>query len=111
MVSALEKPFAPLNIEELYKFELSELSFRQRKAGESLLELEQVIRRLVNLAFPNAPEGVLDTLALDSFLNFLTESEVRIKILRARPFSFDETLRIAVKLDACIGAEEKKPGK
>lgn len=83
----------------------------ERKVGESLLKLEQVIRRLVNLAFPNAPERVLDTLAFDSFLNSLTKSEVLINILRARPFSPDETLQIAVKLDACMKAEEKRAGK
>lgn len=58
-----KKPFAPLNIEELCKSEFSELSIRQRKAGESLLELEKVIKRLVSFAFLNAPEGVLHTLA------------------------------------------------
>lgn len=83
----------------------------ERKVGESLLKLEQVIRRLVNLAFPNAPERVLDTLAFDSFLNSLTKSEVLINILRARPFPPDETLQIAVKLDACMKAEEKRAGK
>ena len=47
LVSALEKRFAPPNIEELYK---SELRIRQRKPGESLLELGQAIRRLVTLS-------------------------------------------------------------
>lgn len=107
LVSALEKRFAPPNIEELYK---SELRIRQRKPGESLLELGQAIRRLVTLAYPKAPE-VLDTLSKDSFLNSLTESEVRLKLLRARPVSFDETLQVAVELDACMKAEEKRTGK
>ncbi|KAK3086157.1 hypothetical protein FSP39_014434 [Pinctada imbricata] len=108
LVIALEKRFAPPNIEELYK---AELRMRLRKQGESLLELGQAVRRLVTLAYPNAPEKVLDTLSKDNFLNFLTDAEVRLKILRARPTYFDETLQIAVELDACMRAEEKRASK
>lgn len=100
--------FARTNIEGLYK---SELRTRQRKPGESLLELGQAIRKLVTLVYPKAPKEVLDTLAMDSFLNPLTKFEVCLKILRARPVFFDGTLQITVEFDACMKAEVKRTGK
>lgn len=98
--------FARTNIEGLYK---SELRTRQRKPGESLLELGQAIRKLVTLVYPKAPKEVLDTLAMDSFLNPLTKFEVCLKILR--PVFFDGTLQITVEFDACMKAEVKRTGK
>ena len=108
LMGALEKRFAPPNIEELYK---SELRGRRHRQGESLLESGQSIRRLVSLAYPAAPLEVLNTLSKDSFLNALTDPEVRLKILRARPSTFDETMQVAVELEACMKAEENRAGK
>ena len=108
LMGALEKRFAPPNIEELYK---SELRGRRHRQGESLLELGQSIRRLVSLAYPAAPLKVLNTLSKDSFLNALTYPEVRLKILRARPSTFDETMQVAVELKARMKAEENREGK
>lgn len=75
------------------------------------MELGQAIRKLVTLVYPKAPKEVLDTLAMDSFLNPLTKFEVCLKILRARPVFFDGTLQITVEFDACMKAEVKRTGK
>jgi hypothetical protein len=56
----LEERFAPPNQTELYRVQLTE---RRKKPAESLPELGQAIRRLVNLAYPTVPENVRDTLA------------------------------------------------
>jgi hypothetical protein len=42
---------------------------RRQKPAESLLELGQEIRRLVNLAYPTVPENVRGTLAKQRVLS------------------------------------------
>jgi hypothetical protein len=54
-VKALEERFAPPNQTELYRVQLTE---RRQKPTESLPELGQAIRRLVNLVYPTVPENV-----------------------------------------------------
>ncbi|XP_041367015.1 eukaryotic translation initiation factor 3 subunit A-like [Gigantopelta aegis] len=105
ILKVLEKRFAPANIEELYK---SELRMRRRQPGESLLELGQAIQRLVFLAYPSAPQDVMDTLSKDNFLESLTDSEMRLKVLLGRPKTYDETIQAAVSLDACTTAEARR---
>ena len=55
-MKALEERFAPPNQTELYRAQLTE---RRQKPAESLPELGQAIRRLVNLAYPTVPETIL----------------------------------------------------
>ncbi|VDI78911.1 Hypothetical predicted protein, partial [Mytilus galloprovincialis] len=52
LIKALQERFSPPNQTELYRVQLKE---RRQKASESLPELGQAIRRLVNKAYPNAP--------------------------------------------------------
>ena len=52
LAKALEERFAPPNQTELYRFQLPE---RRQKPADSLPELGQAIRRLVNLAYPTVP--------------------------------------------------------
>ena len=52
LVKALEVRFAPPNQTELYRVQLRD---RRQKPIESMSELGQDIRRLTNLAYPNAP--------------------------------------------------------
>jgi hypothetical protein len=67
-VETLEERFAPPNQTELYRVPLTE---RRQKPTESLPELGQAIRRLVNLAYPIVPENVRDTLAKQHFMEAL----------------------------------------
>jgi hypothetical protein len=46
---------------------ISQIDARIRKKGETLPELAQDIKRLVRLAYPNAPVEVRDSLAYRSF--------------------------------------------
>ncbi|CAG2251651.1 unnamed protein product [Mytilus edulis] len=52
LVRSLEEKFAPPNQSELYRLQLKE---RKQRASETLPELGQTIRRLVNKAYPTAP--------------------------------------------------------
>ena len=81
LLSALEERFAPANQKELYRAQLKD---RRQKASESLPELGQDIRRLVNLAYHTAPHDVIETLARGSFIDALMDSNMRLKVKQAR---------------------------
>ncbi|CAG2251941.1 unnamed protein product [Mytilus edulis] len=104
LVNALEQRFAPPNQTELYRVQLTE---RRQKASESLPELGQSIRRLINQAYPTVPEDVRDTLAKQYFIEALTDSEMRIRIKQSRPHGLNDALRVAVELETYNRAEKQ----
>ncbi|CAC5373136.1 unnamed protein product [Mytilus coruscus] len=104
LVNALEQRFAPPNQTELYRVQLTE---RRQKASESLPELGQSIRRLINQAYPTVPEDVRDTLAKQYFIEALVDSEMRIRIKQSRPHGLNDALRVAVELETYNRAEKQ----
>ncbi|CAC5390253.1 unnamed protein product [Mytilus coruscus] len=94
LIKALQERFSPPNQTELYRVQLKE---RRQKASESLLELGQAIRRLVNKAYPNAPSDVKDTLAREQFLDSLVDLEMRIRIKQFRPENLNQTICLATE--------------
>ena len=104
LVEALEERFAPPNQMDLYRVQLKE---RRQKASETLPELGQAIRRLVNKAYPKAPAEVRETLSTEHFLDSLVNSEMRIRIKQSRPSNLNEAICLAVELDALYKAEKK----
>ncbi|CAG2190918.1 unnamed protein product [Mytilus edulis] len=77
LVRSLEERFAPPNQSELYRVQLKE---RKQRASETLPELGQTIRRLVNKAYPTAPGEVKETLAKEHFLDALINTEMRATV-------------------------------
>ena len=108
LVKSLEERFVPPDQTELYLVQLME---RRQKSSESLPELGQAIRRLVNLAYPTVPSDVRDTLAKQQFIEALADSEMRIRIKQARPRNLTEATRLAVELEAYTRCEavERRP--
>ena len=102
--NALEERFLPPNQTELYRAQLRE---RRQRASESLPELGQDLRRLVNLAYPTAPIEVRETLAKEQFIDALKESEMRLRVKQARPMDLNDAIRHAVELDAFNSAERR----
>ncbi|VDI80983.1 Hypothetical predicted protein [Mytilus galloprovincialis] len=97
LVFALEERFAPSSQMELYRVQFKE---RCQKASETLPELGQSDRRLSNLAYPTAPLELRDTLAKEQFLDALVDSEMRLRIKQSRPKGLNDTIRLAVELEA-----------
>ncbi|CAG2213721.1 unnamed protein product [Mytilus edulis] len=77
LVRSLEERFAPPNQSELYRVQLKE---RKQRASETLPELGQTIRRLVNKAYPTAPGEVKETLAKEHFLDALINSAICLAV-------------------------------
>ncbi|CAG2193218.1 unnamed protein product [Mytilus edulis] len=105
LVKSLEERFAPPNQNELYRVQLKE---RRQRASETLPELGQTIRRLVNRAYPLAPTEVKETLSKDYFLDALHDSEMRIKIKQSRPQNLNQAICLAVELEAFYKAEKRQ---
>ena len=104
LVNALEQRVVPPNQTELYRVQLTE---RRQKPAESLPELSQAIRRLINLAYPTARENVRDTLAKQHFIEALADSEMRIRIKQSRPQNVNDAIRLAVELETFNRAERR----
>ena len=102
LLRAREERFAPPSQTELYRVQMRE---RHQRAGESLPELGQAIRRLANLAYPTAPTEIRETLSKDQFVDALQDSEMRIRIKQARPKYVNDAIQLAVELEAYNRAE------
>ena len=104
LIKALEDRFAPPSQTELYRVQMRE---RRQRAGESLPELGQAIRRLANLAYPTATAEIRETLSKDQFVDALVDSEMRIRIKQARPKNLNDAIQLAVELEAYNRAEKR----
>ncbi|XP_065921922.1 uncharacterized protein [Magallana gigas] len=80
---------------------------RRQRAGESLPELAQAIRRLANLAYPTANLEIRETLSRDQFVDALIDSDMRIRIKQSRPTNLNEAVKLAVELEVFNRAEHK----
>jgi hypothetical protein len=80
---------------------------RRQRAGESLPELGQAIRRLANLAYPTATAEIRETLSKDQFEDALVDSEMRIRIKQARPTNLNDAIQLAVELEAYNRVEKR----
>jgi len=78
----------------------AELQIRRRKCAESHSDLHQEIRRLMALAYPQLTADAREEIACDHFTNALNDAEFALKVKKRAPMTLDETLRIALRLEA-----------
>jgi cation transport regulator ChaB len=71
-------------------------------------ELGHSVRRFVNLAYPNAPSEVRETLAMEQFLYALPNSDMRVRIKQVRPKDLNDAIRYAIEFEAYSRAEEQR---
>ena len=77
LVAALSSRFGAEHQTELYRTQLKTLL---RKKEQTLPELAQTTRRLTRQAYPEATEGIRETLARDHFIDALPDADVRWRI-------------------------------
>lgn len=104
LINILTKRFAPENQTELYR---SQIDARIRKKGETLPELAQDIKRLVRLAYPNAPVEVRDSLAYRSFRDALNDQDLEWAICQGNRDTIDEALHLGLKYEAFHNSRKK----
>lgn len=71
-------------------------------------ELRQDIKRLMNLAFPTAPTEVRETLAKEKFVDAFINSDIRLKMEKARLTNLTDVVRHAVELETFYHAERRQ---
>ena len=99
-----QEKFNPANQTELYRGQLRE---RRQKATETIPELGEDIRGLINLAYSSAPIEVTETLAKEQFADALVSSDMRLRIKQSRPKDLNDAICHAVELDAFNNAEKR----
>lgn len=86
----------------------SELKNRMRQKGETLPELSQAIQRLVRQAYPDAPQSVREVMERDHFLDAIPDTDIRWKVLQARPKTVRDALSIATEVEAFQASERQR---
>ncbi len=94
---ALENRFGSAHQTELNR---SRLKSRTRRRDESLPELAEDIERLTRLAYPDAPESMVDVLARDQLVDALPDDDTRLRIRQSRPDSLRQALQVALELES-----------
>ena len=73
---------------------------RTRNKGKRIPELAQAIKKLVRQAYPGVNKEVIETLALDNFIDVITDSDICIRLREAGPKSLADAEQIVVRIEA-----------
>jgi hypothetical protein len=103
LIACLNQRFGPDNQSEMFWMMLNN---RTRKPEETLPDLAHEVRQLVRLAHPNAQHQMLEELAMRHFSNALSNTDMRLRIVSARPRTLDDAVKVAVKTEAFYEAEK-----
>ncbi|KAJ3664328.1 hypothetical protein Zmor_008509 [Zophobas morio] len=93
--------------EHLRQVFVAQLKSRIQKSSESLQEFAADVKRLVHLAYPEAPQDFQDRLAAETFVNGVRDSEVR-RVLQISGFKKpSEALIRALEVDAAYNSSPR----
>lgn len=107
MCNALDGRFGAERLSNVYK---AQLLNRRRKSGETLSELGQDMRRLVNNAYPNFNSEAKEEIAVEKFLDALN-ADTRRTIYQENPTTLNQAIEKGLKIEAWGIVEETKHGK
>ena len=88
LITALEARFGCAHQAELHRIQLKN---RTRKREESLAELAEELARL---AYPEAPQEMLDLLAKDQFIDALADGDMWLRLRQSHPKSLQTALEL-----------------
>ena len=103
IVEKLRRRYGSTDQQEKFR---TELRFRKRKPSETLQELAHDVEKLVTLAYPEAGSQTKDVLGRDGFIDALGNPSFEYKIREREPRTFDDALKMAMKLEALYKAKE-----
>ena len=84
----------------------AELRTRKRRPGGQLQKLYNDICRLMSLAYPGPCSETVNVVGREAFLDALGDPSLRVRILDKGPTNMEETLRIALNLEAFDKSKE-----
>jgi len=94
LVKRLRERYGAEGLERRY---IADLHTRRKSKDESLRELAQDIKRLVSLAYPGEETTkISESIAIESFLRGLSDSEMATKIRERDPRTFEKAVKLAL---------------
>jgi hypothetical protein len=97
LVEKLKTRFGSENKAEVYRIQLKT---RVRNKGETIQELAQSIRKMTRQAYPSGSQDVVEALALDNFIDALSDSDIRLRLREVAPQNIFEAEKMAVRMEA-----------
>ena len=97
LTSALQNRFGSGHQAELNR---AKFRGRYRQRDEILPALAEDVERLARLAYPDAEESMIVTLAKDQFIDALEEDDWKLRIRQLRPQTLQQALETALELES-----------
>lgn len=107
LCGALEKRFG----EERAVVSKAELMSTYRRRGQTLPELAQEIRRMVDNAYPGFPRAAQEEIAVDRFTASLGSATLRRVLYQASPATLDAAIELGLRHEAWDAVESSRPGR
>ena len=105
LVQKLTARFGSENRGEVFR---AQLKACVKGKTESIAELAQAIKKLSRQAYPKASLDVIEALALDHFIDALSETEIRLRLREVGPKTLNEAESIAVRMEAHRIADKQR---
>lgn len=105
LVQKLQARYGCENRAEVFR---AQLKSKLRAKGETIPELAQAVKKLTRQSYPNASLDVIEALALDHFIDALSESEIRLRLREVGPKTLSEAEKIAVRMEAHRIADKQR---
>ena len=86
----------------------AKLQSRFRQKSETISELASSIMKLTRQAYPKADLQLLDTLAVDYFIDALEDSDIRLRLRQSQPESITQAETLAIRLETFTNADRFK---
>ncbi|MES9904882.1 MAG: hypothetical protein ABW168_19680 [Sedimenticola sp.] len=97
LVEKLKSRYGSEGRAEVYR---TQLKSRVRGKNETISELAQAIKKLTRQAYPSANQEIVEALALDVFIDALTDTDIRLRLREMGAKSLDEAEKTAVRMEA-----------
>ena len=94
---ALSRKFGSEYKAEMYR---AKLQSRYRLKSETISELATSIMKLTHQAYPKAQLSLLDTLAVDYFIDALDDPDIRLRLRQSQPESITQAETLAIRLES-----------
>ena len=97
LVQKLTSRFGSENRAEVFR---AQLKSRVKQKGESIAQLAHAVKKLTRQSYPKASQDLIEALALDHFIDAISETEIRLRLREVGPKSLSEAEAIAVRMEA-----------
>jgi hypothetical protein len=105
LVDLLNQRYGPANRTDIFK---AKLKTRVKQKGETISQLSQDIYRLTRNTYASASKEVIEAIALDHFIDAITDSEIRLRLKEISPKTLLEAEQAAIRLEAFRTADKQR---